>query len=393
MVTLLAKIFIKNKDVTDNGVRAKYGVLTGCVGIILNLIISAGKIVAGILTGAISIIADGLNNVSDAGSSIITMIGFKLSNKPIDSQHPFGHGRIEYVSGLIVSMLILVVGAELAINSVKTIITPAEVDISIMSVIILGVSIAVKLYMFSYNYFIGKKINSEALRATALDSISDVMATAAVLVCSLITYYTGVVLDSYAGLLVSCFIIFTGSKSIRGIVNLLIGAAPDPAFIKAIAKTVSAYPIVRGMHDLVIHNYGVGRSMITLHVEVPADCNIMEAHDSIDNIEQELQKKFKCHAVIHMDPVLTDDPYVNQIKTAVKNIILSINPNFSIHDFRMNQGPTHTNLIFDLVITHDTQNTADEIKSLISDKIKELDPSYNCVINIDLPYAQITEEK
>lgn len=387
MITLLSRIFIKTDDVKSDGIREKYGLLCGILGIVLNVIISASKIAIGIITGAISIVADGLNNVSDAGSSIIGMVGLKLSNKPIDKKHPFGHGRLEYISAFIVAILIIVVGVELAITSVENIITPIKVDINILSVIILAASVLIKLYMFFYNYKIGKKINSSAMRATAMDSISDAVSTSAVLCCALITYFTDVSLDAYAGLLVSIFILFTGIKTVKETINLLIGEAPDPSFVKEIVETVKQYPIVHGIHDLVVHNYGVGRSMITLHVEVPATCNIMEAHDSIDNIENELSAKFHCNAVIHMDPVLIDDPRTNQLRDAVKNIVHDISPDLSIHDFRMNEGPTHTNIIFDIVIPHEIKNNETEILNMISEKITSLSPTYNCVINVDYPFV------
>ena len=388
MISFLSKIFIKNRNsFKEPRVREKYGVLCGIVGIILNALISAGKIAVGIITGSISILADGLNNVSDAGSSVIGMVGIKLSNKPFDSKHPFGHGRMEYISGFIVAVLIIVVGVELAISSVKNIITPTDVDINIISMIILSVSILVKLYMFLYNFRIGKKIDSSAMKATAMDSVCDAASTFAVLVCSVITFFTGIVLDAYAGLLVSLFIVFTGTKTVIETINLLIGEAPDKEFVKEIADFVKSFPIVRGIHDLVIHNYGVGRSMITLHVEIPLNSNIMEAHDCIDNIEHELTKKFRCHAVIHMDPIYTDEPYANQIREAVTNIVKSVNPVFDIHDFRMNEGSTHTNIIFDLVIPHELENDVTEIKTVISDKIKAVNPTYNCVIDIDFPFV------
>ena len=388
MISLLSKIFIKNRySYKDSTVREKYGILCGLMGIFLNALISAGKIAVGIITGSISILADGLNNVSDAGSSVIGMVGIKLSNKPFDSKHPFGHGRMEYVSGFIVAVLIIVVGVELAISSVKNIINPVDVEINLVSMIILSVSILVKLYMFLYNFRIGKKIDSSGMKATSMDSICDAVSTFAVLICSIVTFFTGVVLDAYAGLLVSLFIIFTGTKTVIETVNLLIGETPDKEFVKEIADFVKSFPIVHGIHDLVIHNYGVGRSMITLHVEIPVNCNIMEAHDCIDNIEHELAKKFRCHAVIHMDPVYTDEPYANQVREAVTNIVKNVNPIFDIHDFRMNEGSTHTNIIFDLVIPHELKNNVAEIVSLITNKIKAVNPTYNCVIDIDFPFV------
>ena len=388
MITLLSKIFIKNRnDTSDVKVREKYGMLCGTVGIFLNALLSVAKIITGTLTGAISIVADGVNNVTDAGSSVITLFGFRLASKPTDPKHPFGHGRIEYISGLIVAVLIIVVGAELAVSSIETLINPEKIEINIAAMIILGVSVAVKLYMAFYNYAVAKKISSAAMKATGADSISDSVSTLAVLVCAIVAYFTDLSLDGYVGLLVSVFIIFSGIKSMIEIVNLLIGTAPDPALIKEIAEFVKQYPAVRGIHDLVVHSYGVGRTMITLHAEVDAKSNIMEAHDCIDNIEHDLAEKFRCSAVIHLDPVVTDDPKLNLIRDCSQNIVKSINPEFSIHDFRMNEGPTHPNVIFDLVLTHDAVKNEKEIVKIVSDGITNLDPSYRCVINVDIPYA------
>lgn len=388
MITILSKIFIKNRnDVGDVKVREQYGLLCGIVGIILNALLSAAKITVGVLTGAISIIADGVNNVTDAGSSVITLFGFRLAAKPTDPKHPFGHGRMEYISGLIVSVLILAVGAELAISSVETLISPVDVKINVVSMAVLGASVAVKLYMSLYNYAVAKKISSAAMKATGADSISDAVSTTAVLVCAIIAYFSEVSLDGYVGLLVSAFIIFSGVKSMIEIVNLLIGTAPEPELIDEIAEFVKQYPAVRGIHDLVVHNYGVGRTMITLHAEVDAKSDIMEAHDCIDNIEQDLGKKFGCTAVIHMDPVVTDDPKLDLIRNSAENIVKSLNPDFSIHDFRMNEGSTHTNVIFDLVLTHDTLKDATEIVKIVANGVEALDPNYNCVINVDTPYV------
>ena len=389
MITLLSKIFIKNRnDVNDVKVRESYGMLCGVVGIVLNALLSAAKITVGALTGAISIVADGINNVTDAGSSVITLFGFRLAAKPTDPKHPFGHGRMEYISGLIVAVMIIAVGAELAISSIETLISPPDLNINVASMAILGASVAVKLYMAFYNYAVAKKISSAAMKATGADSISDAVSTTAVLVCAIIAFFTNLSLDGYVGLLVSVFIIFSGVKSMIEIVNLLIGTAPDPELIEEIAEFVRQYPAVRGIHDLVIHSYGVGRTMITLHAEVDAKCDIMEAHDCIDNIEHDLGERFRCTAVIHMDPVVCDDPKLTLIRDSAENIVKAINPDFSIHDFRMNEGPTHTNVIFDLVLTHDALKNEKEIVKIVSDGVTALDPTYRCVINVDTPYIQ-----
>ncbi len=390
MIKLLSKLFIKNREnVGDPTVRRNYGVLCGAVGIVLNLLLSAAKITMGLITGSVSVLADGVNNVSDAGSSTITLLGFRISAKPVDKEHPFGHGRAEYIGGLIVAVAIILVGAELAISSVKSLITPPEITFDLVTLIILGVSVAVKLYMAGYNYIYGKKLSSAALKATGADSVSDAVSTTAVLICALVCYFTGLSLDAYVGLLVSAFIIFSGVKSTLEIVNLLLGTAPDPNFVKEIIAFTKNYPLVRGVHDIVVHSYGVGRTMISLHAEVDAKEDVMEAHDCIDNLEHDLGKKFNCIAVIHMDPVITDDPKVILLKTAVKNIVQSVNPEYSIHDFRMNEGSTHTNVIFDLVLTFDSMKNEKEIVKIITDKVCALNPKYNCVINVDYPLAQM----
>ncbi len=388
MIWLLSKWFIKDREnVQDNYVREQYGRLTGIVGILLNLLISAAKITFGILTGALAVLADGINNVTDAGSSIITMVSFRLANKPEDGKHPFGHGRIEYVCSLIVALIVVVVGAELAIQSIETLIAPGEVALNVATLIILGASVLVKVYMFAYNYIYARKINSLGMKATAMDSLCDAVSTGVVLLCSGITYGTGVVLDGYAGLAVACFIVFTGCRSAWEVVQRLIGEAPDAAFVTAIADYVRGFGVVKGIHDLVVHNYGEGRCMISLHVEVDAHGDIMSIHDEIDNIEHGLQQQFKCHAVIHMDPILADDEYTRGIRAQVEEVVKNIDAAFTIHDFRMNQGPTHTNLIFDVVITAEKAKQAEHIKQTIADQIKEIDEKYCCVIDIDLPYA------
>ncbi len=389
MIELLSRWFVKDrKNYSDNIVREKYAFLTGTVGIVLNLLICVGKILAGVLSGAISVIADGVNNLSDAGSSVITILGFKIANKPIDKKHPFGHGRMEYIAAMVVSVIIVVVGGELIISSVEKIITPESVSISLLTIIILAVSVGVKLYMFAYNYVWGKKLNAAAMKATAYDSISDAVSTSVVLICSVITYfYPQVVLDSYAGCLVAIFIIFTGGKSFIEILGDLLGKVPEKEFVDDIEKFVLQDTIVCGIHDLVVHDYGPGRIMLSLHAEVPAEMDIMEVHDHIDNIEQGLSKQFKCHATIHMDPVFRSDDKVEGLRKMVVSIAKEINEHFTVHDFRMNSGSTHTNLIFDVVAPYECKLNEEQIKEEIEKKVKEIDGSYNTVIQIDRPYV------
>lgn len=388
MINFLAKKFIKNHDnLADNDVRSSYGVLAGIVGIICNLSLFTGKLIAGIFSGAISIIADALNNLTDAASSVVTMLGFKLSNKPTDANHPFGHGRIEYIAGFIVSIVVLIVGFELIKTSIEKIIAPTNITITLFTVIVLGISILVKLWMFFFNKKMSKKINSAAMRATAIDSISDVLATSVVLIGAIINYYTNIIIDGYVGILVALFIFYAGSKSIKEIVTLLLGTKPDKEFVKSIADFVLSFDGISGIHDLVVHNYGPGRQMISLHAEIPCDANIIEMHELIDNIELALQEKFSCLAVIHMDPIVTNDARIDELKTMVEQIVTNYNNEYSIHDFRVVDGNKQTNLIFDMVTTYDKKVDDNKVTADIKTKIKALNAKFNAVITIDKPFV------
>ncbi len=388
MIKFLAKIFTKNRnDIKETDMRSKYGVIAGFLGVVNNLILFAAKLTIGILSGAVSIVADALNNLSDVASSIVTMLGFKLSNRPKDAKHPFGHGRIEHVGGLIVSLIIIFVGIELMKASVERIISPTPLNISLITIIILSCSIVVKLWMYIYNRNIGKEISSAAMKATALDSLNDAVATSAVLICVLLNYFTGIIIDGYAGIVVALFILLGGFKSIKEIVSLLLGEKPDPNFVKDIADFVTSFHIISGVHDIVVHNYGPGRQMITLHAEVSCDGDFLETHDVIDNIELAIKDKFSCSAVIHMDPIVTNNTRINEVKSKIEEIIKQYNENYSIHDFRMNEGSTHSNLIFDVVTTYDNTLSDEKIKSDLTKKIKALNSSYNAFITIDKPFV------
>lgn len=387
MIKLLAKIFIrKRNELSETDMRSKYGVIAGALGIFNNLILFSAKIVIGILSGAVSIVADALNNLSDVASSVVTMLGFKLSNRPKDAKHPFGHGRIEHIGGLIVSLIILLVGVELIKASVERIISPTPLNISIITIIILSCSIVMKLWMFFYNRNIGKEIASAAMKATALDSLNDVIATSVVLICILINYFTNIVIDGYAGILVALFILFGGFKSIKEIISILVGEKPDPKFVQDVADFVMSFQIISGVHDLVVHNYGPGRQMITLHAEVPCDGDFLETHDVIDNIELAIKEKFLCSAVIHMDPIVTNNARISEVKNKIEDIVKNYNEKYTIHDFRMNEGSTHSNLIFDVVTTYDNTLSDEKIISDLNKQIKALNPSYNAFITIDKPF-------
>ena len=371
MIKLLSKLLIKNNnDYSDPTVRRRYGILCGSVGVALNLLLSLGKFIAGLSVNSIAVIADAANNLSDAGSSVITMAGFKLAGQKPDPAHPFGHGRIEYISGLIVSMAILLMGFELLKTSVEKIFSPEETVFSIAAIVILCASIAVKLYIFFYNKKIAARINSSAMAATATDSISDCLATAATLLSIILSAATGINLDGYCGVIVALFILFAGFKAAKDTVNPLLGQKPDPEFVKQIEKTVLSHEEVVGIHDLVVHDYGPGRIMISLHAEVSDKENILKIHDVIDNIEKELQKKLECHAVIHMDPISTDDENTLKLKKEITEIVKKENPEFSIHDFRVVAGDTHTNIIFDLLIPYGISDDEETIKKIIDEKVK-----------------------
>lgn len=389
MISILSRIFIKNHaDTSDPGVRRAYGVLCGAVGIFLNVLLFAAKYLAGTLTGSIAIVADAFNNLSDAGSSIITLLGFKLAAKKPDRDHPYGHGRFECIAGLVVSFVILMMGFDLAKSSVTKIFHPEAVDFSILSICILIGSILVKLYMSLYNRAVGKRINSAAVLATATDSISDVCATTMVLAATLIARFTGVNIDGWAGAIVSLVILWAGYNAAKDTIDPLLGQAPDPEFVQRIADIVNRYPEVVGIHDLAVHDYGAGRVMISLHAEVPSSGDIMALHDVIDTIERDLQDELNCSAVIHMDPISTDDALITSTRELLKNRIHeAISPDVSIHDFRMVPGPTHTNVIFDAVVPYEFPQSDEQVREEISRLVRALEGDYFAVVTIDHPVA------
>ena len=389
MISILSRIFIKNHtETSDPGVRRAYGVLCGAVGIFLNVLLFAAKYLAGTLTGSIAIVADAFNNLSDAGSSIITLLGFKLAAKKPDRDHPYGHGRFECIAGLVVSFVILMMGFDLAKSSVTKIFHPEAVDFSILSICILIGSILVKLYMSLYNRAVGKRINSAAVLATATDSISDVCATTMVLAATLIARFTGVNIDGWAGAIVSLVILWAGYNAAKDTIDPLLGQAPDPEFVQRIADIVNRYPDVVGIHDLAVHDYGAGRVMISLHAEVPSSGDIMALHDVIDTIERDLQDELNCSAVIHMDPISTDDQLITSTRELLKKRIHeAISPDISIHDFRMVPGPTHTNVIFDAVVPYEFPQSDEQVREEISKLVRALEGDYFAVVTIDHPVA------
>lgn len=388
MISLLAKLLIKDyKNVTDAKVREAYGVLCGGMGIALNILLFLGKFLAGTISGSIAITADAFNNLSDAGSSFITLIGFKLGSQKPDPEHPFGHGRMEYLSGLAVAVLIIVMALELFKSSFDKILHPEVLECSAVIVLILLASIAVKIYMAIYNHNVGKKIHSAAMGATAKDSMSDTIATTVVLISTIVGAIWGIPIDGYCGVLLSILIFMAGIGAIKDTVCPLLGTAPDKEFVERIEEIVMAHDIVKGMHDLVVHDYGPGRVMISLHAEVPHTEDILVIHDEIDNIEEELGDKLNCEAVIHMDPIIMDDEKVNEVKEYVRNIVCQVGEELNFHDFRMVSGNSHTNLIFDVVVPFKYRMSDEVIKKAIQEAIWVNYPRYNAVIHIDHTYC------
>ena len=388
MITFLASLFIKDsKNYKEPSVRQAYGVLSGAVGIGLNILLFFGKWLAGTISGSIAITAEAFNNLSDAGSSIITLIGFRLSGQEPDPEHPFGHGRMEYISGLLVSVAILVMGFELIGSSIGKLRSPEPIESSALVFGILIASILVKLYMFFYNHSLSKKIESAAMKATSVDSLSDTVATTLVLIATLISKYTGLLLDGWFGILVGLFILYTGGSTLKETIDLLLGQPPKQEFIDEVKEIVLGHSMVHGVHDLIVHDYGPGRVMISLHAEVDVNGDIQDIHEQIDHIEHELQEKLHCSATIHMDPIVTDDKEVLAMKAKVEEMVHFLDESFSMHDFRMVKGSTRTNLIFDVEVPRKTSYTDNEIVNWLKERIHELPGSkYFAVIQIDHEY-------
>lgn len=394
MIKLLAKIFIKDSQNTaDSKVRVAYGYLCGAVGIALNILLFAGKIIAGTISGSVAVTADAFNNLSDAGSSIISLIGFRLASQKPDPHHPFGHGRFEYIASLIISIIIVLMGFELGKSSFEKIVAPQAVEYSAVTFAVLGASVLVKLYMFFYNNSVGKKIDSATMRATAMDSISDAVSTGAVLISAVIAMFTNLALDGWMGLLVAAFIMVTGFKSAKETIDSLLGTPPSPEFVKQIEDMALQYDDIIGVHDMIVHNYGPGRTFVSLHAEVPSDGDIVAIHDTVDNAEREIAKELGCLVTIHMDPVDVHDEHTAQLREKVSEIIKQINPDITFHDFRVVSGPTHTNLIFDIVSPMDCGLSDQELADTIADKIHQCNESYFAVINVDKDFASYQATK
>ena len=384
MIAILAKWLIPDHENTSDAVvRRAYGQLCGIVGIALNVLLFAGKFFAGTLSGSIAVTADAFNNLSDAGSSVVTLLGFRLAGRKPDPEHPFGHGRMEYLSGLVVSALILLMGVELAKSSFQKIVHPEEVEFSVVAVVILLCSIAVKFYMSLYNRRIGKKINSSAMVATGIDSLSDTISTAAVLVALLVGKFSGLMIDGWVGMLVALFILYSACRAAMETVSPLLGQAPEEEFVRRIEELVLAHDEVCGIHDLVVHDYGPGRVMISLHAEVPSSGDILELHDMIDGIEMELREQLDCEAVIHMDPIVTDDALTTELRMKVSALVQEVDPRATIHDFRMVIGPTHTNLIFDAAVPFGGEKSNRQMEEEIKQKVRQMEGAYFAVVRVE----------
>ena len=388
MVSVLSRIFIKNKDnLSDKELRGAYGTLCCVLGIILNIVLFAIKYVAGVLSASIAVTADAFNNLSDAGSSVITLVGLRFADIKPDKDHPFGHGRIEYLSGLAVSVIIIVVSVELFKSSVDKIINPSDVDSSPVAIAILAISVLIKGYMFFYNRAVGTKINSSGMKATAVDSIGDAVATLVVLVSTIISAYTGLHIDGWCGVVVSLFIFVAGIRSVKETINPLLGMPPEKEFVEEIEKIALSFDEIVGIHDLIVHDYGPGRIVVSLHAEVDGKGDIFLLHDVIDNAEQKLATEMGCIAVIHMDPIETDNEEVNAMKERVTAIVGKFNAEVTIHDFRMVPGVSHTNLIFDVVVPFEVKMSDKIIKKEISALISSEMENFHAVINVDRPFV------
>lgn len=388
MITLLARLFIKDRDkVADAAVRRAYGMLCSLTGIGLNVLLFLGKYLAGRLSGSIAMTADAFNNLSDAGSSVITLLGFRMAAKKPDPGHPFGHGRIEYLSGVAVSIIIIVVGVQLGLESIDKIMNPQPVDAGLLPMLVLVASICVKGYMFAYNRGIGRKINSPGMAATAMDSLSDSIATSVVLISMLLSRFAGVNADGWGGIAVACFIIFSGFKAAKETLSPLLGNPPDPQLVHDITSIVFSHSEVMNVHDLIVHDYGPGRLMVSLHAEVPGNGDFYALHDTIDTIEYELSSKLGCDAVIHMDPVSPDGTKTAHMRDELAEAAKSIDPRLSIHDFRIVDGPTHTNVIFDAVLPNDSKLTEEEAVAQLETLVHSLWQNSHPKVHIDRPFV------
>ena len=384
MSGLLLRLFVKDyRNTEDPKVRGAYGKLAGVVGIVCNLLLFAGKLIAGLLSGSVAITADAVNNLSDASSSLVTLLGFKLAERPADEEHPYGHARLEYLSGLAVAALILVIGVELGKSSIEKIINPETVLFSWLTLAILIGSILVKLWMALFCYKLGKKIDSATLTATAMDSRNDVISTSAVLLGCLVGHFFGLQIDGYIGTLVALFMIWAGWGTAKETISPLLGKQADAELVKSISGLIMSPEKILGIHDLMVHDYGPGQCFASVHAEMDSRENPLDCHDIIDDIERDALRELRVHLVIHYDPIVTDDEELNQMRALVSAELKQIDPQLTMHDFRMVRGPGHTNLIFDLVIPYSMENRKKELKERIDERVQFEDKRYYTVITFD----------
>lgn len=381
---MLIKLFIRDSEnITNTKVRESYGTLGSVTGIIVNLLLAVSKYIAGIISGSISVTADAINNLSDAGSSIISLIGVKFSAKPADRDHPYGHGRIEYMSALGVAVLVFLMGIELLKSSIEKIINPVPVKFSAISLIILLVSIAAKLWLGLFNKKLGKKINSAPMMAVMKDSFSDCLATSVAAISIIISAFSDINVDGFLGVFVAGFILLAGFNILKETMGELLGKPPEKEFVEAIENKILSYDLVVGVHDLIIHDYGPQRRFASAHAEVPSNADVMECHDVIDLIERDIMAEYGLIISIHMDPIVVDDERINELRKLTSETVKDICEEMSIHDFRVVDGPTHTNLIFDLIVPHKYELSNDEICRLIDKKLSKIDERYFTVITVE----------
>ncbi|MDO5033702.1 MAG: cation diffusion facilitator family transporter [Eubacteriales bacterium] len=394
MIDFLIKKFVPNyQAVKEAPVRRSYGQLAGLIGIVCNLLLAVGKGLAGLVSGSVSITADAVNNLSDASSNIVSLLGFKLAGKPADPEHPYGHARYEYLAGLIVAFFIMLIGYELGRKSIVKLLEPEEVVFTWLNMLILFVSILVKLWMMFFNRKIGRLIQSETLIATAVDSRNDVLTTTAVLIAALVSHFVGLELDAWMGLLVAIFVLYSGIDLIKDTLSPLLGEAPSPDLVQHIHTKVKTYPGVMGLHDLMVHDYGPGHRFASVHVEMAAEEDVLQSHEVIDDIEQDFLQEDGLHLVVHLDPIVTHDPEVNAVRAWLEEAVKEVDKHLSVHDIRLVKGNHHSNLIFDVVRPPDLALSAGELKSKLTDLVQTQHPNYRCLITVDENYTGLEAEE
>ena len=386
MADFIMKFLVRGytEDIGENAlIRQKSGKIAGIIGIVSNIFLFALKFIIGSISNSIAITADAINNLTDSGSSVVMLVGFKLSEKPADDEHPFGHARIEYISGLIISFIIIFLGIQLAVSSFGKILNPEDTQYGIAAFIAMGISVLLKFWQFFFYRAVGRKTKSETITATGRDSLNDVVTTFALIIGAVIAVLTGINIDGFMGLAVAIFILISGIKLVMETSNPLLGVAPDKEVVKQIYDRILSYDGIEGVHDLTVHNYGTGRRFASVHCEVPAERDILESHDVIDNIERDFKNEMDIHLVIHLDPVIIGDEKTNALNMGICEIISQLYPNVSIHDFRVVWGTIHSNVLFDVAAAFSLKDSDSEIKQKITEAVVEKNPEYNLIITVD----------